>query len=213
MGRLSAAESFERQKFITDRLLIGYSRVTIELQFREKFGVKETIARSSYQAAKDSLVIVEPDSASTRASLLEILHHQLVQTNIDIAKVTDELNLVLETRQARADLDRQILNSIDKGESDRLKLDLKSLPVHRAKYFLSCLDQRSRFRSMATKFVTEIARLNGLYVEELPILRAIQIMANSELIPADTAKSLSSLLENLETSIDRVGKAAVSDSN
>ena len=63
------------------------------------------------------------------------------------------------------------------------------------------------------KIVIEIARLNGLYVEELPILRAIQVMANSELIPADTARSLTSILENLETSIDRVGKPAPVESD
>ena len=216
MPKLSAAESFERDKFIVDRIKMGLSRVSIESQFADRFGLGETQCRLAYQTANDKLVVVDPNhTANTRAAMLEILHHQLVETNRDIAKVTDEINLVLETRSTRSRIEVQLANSIDKDEQAALKSELKSLPVHRSKYLLSALETRSRFRLLIVKMVTEIARLNGLYVEELPILRAIQVMANSELIPADTAKSLSSLLENLETSIDRTGKSkvAVTDMN
>jgi len=216
MPRLSEAESFERDKFIVDRIKMGLSRVSIESQFAARFGLGETQCRLAYQTANDKLVIVDPNhTKNTRCSLLEILHHQLVETNRDISRVSQEIDLILETRSTRSRIEVQLASSIDKDEQAALKSELKSLPVHRSKYLLSCLDQRSRFRALVIKFVTEIARLNGLYVEELPILRAIQVMANSELIPADTAKSLSSLLENLETSIDRTGKGkvAVTDMN
>ena len=131
-------------------------------------------------------------------------------------KVSQQIEAVEADRSRRSTIENQILNSIDTLEIARLTRALKLVPVHRPKYLLSCLDQRSRFRSLVVKFVTEIARLNGLYVEELPILRAIQVMANSELIPADTASGLLSLLGNLETQIDRTsskgkGKTAVTD--
>ncbi len=216
MPKLSAAESFERDKFIVDRIKMGLSRVSIESQFADRFGLGETQTRLAYQTANDKLVIVDPNhTANTRASLLEILHHQLVETNRDLSKLSQEIDLILNTRISRTNLEIQLASSIDKDEQAALKIELKSLPIHRSKYLLSCLDQRSRFRLSIVKMVTEIARLNGLYVEELPILRAIQVMANSELIPADTAKSLSSLLENLETSIERTSlkTAAVTDMN
>jgi hypothetical protein len=195
---------------------MGLSRVTIESQFADRFGLGETQTRLAYQTANDSLIVVDPNhTANTRASLLEVLHHQLVETNRDISRVSQEIDLILNTRIKRTNLELQLASSIDKDEQASLKIELKLLPVHRSKYLLSCLDQRSRFRLSIVKMVTEIARLNGLYVEELPILRAIQVMANSELIPADTAKSLSTLLENLETGIDRIGskKAVVTDMN
>jgi hypothetical protein len=205
---------------------MGLSRVVIEKQFSEHFNVKETQSRLAFQTANDSLIVVDPNhAANTRASLLEILHHQLVETNRDIGRITDEIDLILETRSNRSRIEAQILNSIDDKKIASLKIELKSLPVHRSKYLLSCLDQRARFRLLIVKMVTEIARLNGLYVEEMPILRAIQVMANSELIPADTASGLLTILGNLETSIDRAsaphkggrldskGKAAVTDMN
>lgn len=196
---------------------MGLSRVTIESQFADRFGLGETQTRLAYQTANDSLIVVDPNhAANTRASLLEILHHQLVETNRDISRVSQEIDLILNTRIKRTNLELQLAESIDKDKIAALKIELKSLPVHRSKYLLSCLDQRSRFRTIVLKFVTEIARLNGLYVEELPILRAIQVMANSQLIPADTASSLLSLLGNLETQIDRTsskGRTAVTDMN
>jgi hypothetical protein len=205
MPKLSAAESFERDKFIVDRIKMGLSRVSIEKQFAERFHIKETQARLAYQTANDSLIVVDPNhTARIRSSLLEILHHQLVETNRDIGKVSQEIDLILETRSTRSRIEALILSSIDKVEQAALKIELKSLPVHRSKYLLSCLDQRSRFRLLIVKMVTEIARLNGLYVEEMPILRAIQVMANSELIPADTACGLLTILGNLENSIDKI---------
>jgi hypothetical protein len=220
MGRLSEAETFDRNKFIIDRIKMGLSRVSIERDFAAKFGLGDTQTRLAYQTANDSLIVVDPNhTANTRAGLLEILHNQLVDTNRDIAKISQEIDLILETRSTRSNIEVQLAGSIDKDEIARLKIELKSLPVHRSKYLLSCLDQRSRFRGLIIKFVTEIARLNGLYVEELPILRAIQIMANSELIPAETASGLLSLLGNLETQIDKLpapankGRAVVTDMN
>jgi hypothetical protein len=217
MPKLSVAESFERDKFIVDRIKMGLSRVSIESQFADRFGLGETQTRLAYQTANDKLVIVDPNhTANTRAAMLEIIHAQLVGVQQDIGKLSVEIQLVESARSRRANIENQILNSIDTLEIARLTRELKLVPVYRPKHLLSCLDQRARLRAMVVKFVTEIARLNGLYVEELPILRAIQIMANSELIPADTAKSLSSLLENLETSIDRTGskaRAAVTDMN
>ena len=103
MPKLSAAESFERDKFIVDRIKMGLSRVSIESQFADRFGLGETQCRLAYQTANDKLVVVDPNhTANTRAAMLEILHHQLVETNRDIAKVTDEINLVLETRSTRS---------------------------------------------------------------------------------------------------------------
>jgi hypothetical protein len=205
MGRLSEAEIFDRNKFIIDRIRMGLSRVSIERDFAAKFQLGDTQTRLAYQTANDSLIVVDPNhAANTRAGLLEILHQQLVETNRDIGKVSQEIDLILETRSTRSRIEALILSSIDKVEQAALKIELKSLPVHRSKYLLSCLDQRSRFRLLIVKMVTEIARLNGLYVEEMPILRAIQVMANSELIPADTACGLLTILGNLETSIDKI---------
>ena len=216
MGRLSEAESFERNKFITDRIRMGLSRVTIEREFALRFELGETQTRLAYQTANDSLIVVDPNHAAhARASMLEIIHAQLMGVQQDIGKLTQEIDAFSAARSRREDINRQILNSTTKGEIDRLNKELKLVPVYRSKYLLSCLDQRSKCRSLIVKFVTEIARLNGLYVEELPILRAIQIMANSELIPADTASGLLSLLGNLESQIDRTGKAraVVTDMN
>jgi hypothetical protein len=217
MGRLSEAEKADRNKFIIDRIRMGLSRVSIERDFAAKFQLGDTQTRLAYQTANDSLIVVDPNhTANTRAGLLEILHHQLVETNRDIAKISQEIDLILETRSTRSNIEVQLAGSIDKDEQAALKIELKSLPIHRSKYLLSALETRSKFRLSIMKIVIEIARLNGLYVEELPILRAIQVMANSELIPAETASGLLSLLGNLETSIDRLdskSKTVVTDVN
>jgi hypothetical protein len=214
VGKLSEAELFSRNKFITDRIRMGMSRVVIERQFSESFGVKESVSRSSYQAANDSLIVIDPNHTEhTRAALIEVIYGQLAGVQHDISKISIEIQSVEAARLRRSNIQVQILSSIDANEITRLNRELKSVPQYREKYLISCLEKRSRFRLLVVKFVTEIARLNGLFVEELPILRAIQIMANSELIPAATASGLLSLLGNLESQIDRTGKVAKTDMN
>ena len=44
------------------------------------------------------------------------------------------------------------------------------------------------------------------YVEELPVIRALSILGNSELIPAGVAGSLIDILSNLELALDSVSQ-------
>jgi hypothetical protein len=123
MGRLSEAESFDRNKFIIDRIKLGLSRVSIERDFAAKFQLGDTQTRLAYQTANDSLIVVDPNhAANTRAGLLEILHHQLVETNRDISKLSQEIDLILETRSTRSDIEVQLAGSIDKDEIASLKM-------------------------------------------------------------------------------------------
>lgn len=184
---------------------LGIGKSEIVRQIGSRFGLSETQSRIWYHKANDSLISIDKDHRPrARAAMLEIIHAQLVGVQQDIGKISTEIQLVEDTEKKRNQLLEQLARTDKKVERVPLEQELKGLARFPTRYYITCLDQRSRFRLLVVKFVTEIARLNGLYVEELPILRAIQIMANSELIPADTASGLLSLLGNLETQIDKL---------
>lgn len=195
----------ERIKFVLDRVRMGLSSPEIYRQIMSKYEINRHAASKVYRTALDSTIHIDiSHRAHTRASMLEIIHAQLVGVQQDIGKISVEIQLVEDTEKKRNQLLEELARIDKKVERVPIEQELKGLARFPTRYYITCLDQRSRFRLLVVKFVTEIARLNGLYVEELPILRAIQIMANSELIPADTASGLLGLLGNLETQIDKL---------
>ena len=203
--RMRRIEEEERIVFVVNRIRMGIGKSEIVRQIGSRFGLSETQSRIWYHKANDSLISIDKDHRPrARAAMLEIIHAQLVGVQQDIGKISTEIQLVEDTEKKRNQLLEQLARTDKKVERVPLEQELKGLARFPTRYYITCLDQRSRFRLLVVKFVTEIARLNGLYVEELPILRAIQIMANSELIPADTASGLLSLLGNLETQIDKL---------
>ena len=207
--RMRSIEIEERISFVVDRIRMGIGKAEIVRQIGSRFGLSETQSRIWYHKAADTLINIDKDNVHrVRAAMIEILHSQIIGLQQDLAKVTTEIQSCELARDTRARIQMQL---VDAGDRDRGRLnrELAAIKIVKPSYYLDCINQRSRMRISVVKIVTEIARLNGLYVEELPILRAIQIMANSELIPADMASGLLSLLGNLESSIDSLRSVTV----
>jgi hypothetical protein len=200
--RMRRVEIEERISFAVDRIRMGLSKVEIQHQLGSRFCLSETQSRIWYHKAADSLISIDKEQIPrVRAAMIEVVHAQIIGLQQDLSRVTTEIQSCELARETRARIQMQLIDA-DERDRDRLKRELAAVKTIKPRYYLDCVSQRSKVRISIVKCIVEISRLNGLYVEELPILRAIQIMANSELIPADTASGLLGLLGNLESSID-----------
>jgi hypothetical protein len=207
--RMRQIDREERISFVVDRIRMGLSKSEIVRQIGSRFGLCETQSRIWYHKAADTLISIDKEQINrVRSSMIEIVHSQIIGLQQDLARVTTEIQSCELARETRSRIQAQLIDADDR-ERERLKRELSAIKIIKPRYYLDCINQRSRLRISIVKCVVEISRLNGLYVEELPILRAIQIMANSELIPADTASGLLSLLGNLESSIDSLRAVTV----
>jgi hypothetical protein len=212
-GMKRKIEIEERISFVIDRIRMGLSKSEIVRQIENRYQLSTTQSRVWYIKAADSLISIDKEQIPrVRAAMIEIVHSQIIGLQQDLARVTTEIQSCELARETRSRIQAQLIDANDR-ERERLKRELSAIKIIKPRYYLDCINQRSRFRISIVKCVVEISRLNGLYVEELPILRAIQVMANSELIPSDTASGLLSLLENLESSIDSLRAVTVQTNN
>ncbi len=211
--RMRSVEIEERISFVVDRIRMGLSKSEIVRQIGSRFDLSETQSRIWHIKGADSLISIDKEQIPrVRVAMIEIVHSQIIGLQQDLARVTTEIKSCELARETRSRIQAQLIDADDR-ERERLKRELAAVRPLKSRYYLDCINQRARLRISIVKCVVEISRLNGLYVEELPILRAIQIIANSELIPADTASGLLSLLGNLESSIDSLRVVTVQTAN
>jgi hypothetical protein len=135
--------------------------------------------------------------------MIEIVRAQLIDLQQDIAKLSTEIQSFEENRATRERIQVQLLDTDDR-ERERLKRELAVVRPLKPRYYLDCINQRSKLRLSIITCTTEIGRLEGLYAEELPVIRALSVLANSELIPAGVAGSLIDILSNLELALDAI---------
>jgi hypothetical protein len=135
--------------------------------------------------------------------MIEIVRAQLIGLQQDIAKLSAEIQSYEENRATREMIQVQLLDADDR-ERERLKRELAAVRPLKPRYYLDCINQRSKLRLSIITCTTEIGRLEGLYAEELPVIRALSVLANSELIPAGVAGSLIDILSNLELALDAI---------
>jgi hypothetical protein len=197
-------EEQERIDWILDRIKIGMSKPDLIRQIENRYQLSTTQARIWLHKANDSLISIDKDlRPRVRSTTIEIVRTQLIGLQQDISKVSAEIRSYEENRATRERIQAQLVNADDR-ERERLKRELAAVRLLKPRYYLDCISQRARLRISIVKCVTEIGRLEGLYVEELPVIRALSVLGNSELIPAGVAGSLIDILSNLELALDSV---------
>jgi hypothetical protein len=202
--RMRRIEEEERIVFVVDRIRMGIGKSEIVRQIGSRFRLSETQSRIWYHKANDSLISIDKDHRPrVRAAMIEIVHSQLIGLQQDIAKVSAEIQSYESARATRATIQAQLIGADDR-EREQLKRELAVVRSLKPRYYLDSINQRSRLRISIVKCVTEIGRLEGLYVEELPIIRALSVLSNSELIPSGVAGSLIDVLSNLELALDAI---------
>ena len=193
----------ERIDYILKMVKLGISRVECQTRFQQKYNCGMTQTRVWYSRAIDSLIVVDKDELPrTRAVILEILHAQLVGYHQDSGKITDRLAEMDADRDRRSMIQEQLLIVTDDKQTKALIRELKSVPTHSIKTYLEAVDRRGKTRERIIKCCTEIGRLHGCYVEEMPLSKAISVLAQAEVLPASIASNLLSLIGNFEKQID-----------
>jgi hypothetical protein len=203
-GKKRNIETQERIDWILDRIKIGMSKPDLIRQIENRYQLSTTQARIWLHKASDSLISIDKDHRPrVRANMIEIIHAQLLGIQQDIAKVSAEIQSYEVSRATREKIQVQLLDADDR-ERERLKREVASVRQLKPRYYLDCINQRASLRISIVKCVTEIGRLEGLYTEELPVIRALSVLGNSELIPAGVAGSLIDILSNLELALDSI---------
>ncbi|WP_310482173.1 hypothetical protein [Chamaesiphon sp. VAR_48_metabat_403] len=203
-GKKRDIEAQERIDWILNRLKVGMSKPDLIRQIENRYQISTTQARIWLHKASDSLISIDKyRRPRLRAAMIEIVRAQLIGLQQDIAKVSVEIQSYEVSRATRERIQVQLLDADDR-ERERLKGELTAVRPLKPRYYLDCISQRSSLRISIVKCVTEIGRLEGLYVEELPILRALSVLGNSELIPSGVAGSLIDILSNLELALDAI---------
>jgi hypothetical protein len=202
--RMRSIEIEDRISFVVERIRMGLSKSEIVRQIGSRFGLSETQSRLWYHKANDSLISIDKDRRPrVRATMIEVVRAQLIGLQQDIAKVSAEIQSYEEDRATRERIQMQLVDADDR-ERERIKRQLATVKPLKPRYYLDCMSQRSRLRISIVKCVTEIGRLEGLYVEELPVIRALSVLGSSELIPSGVAGSLIDILSNLELALDAI---------
>ena len=202
--RMRLIDEEERISFVVDRIRMGLSKVEIQRQLGVKFKLSTTQSRIWTNKGQDSIVCIDKDRRPrVRAAMIKIIRSQLVGLQQDIAKVSIEIDSYESARATRATIQAQLVDAEDQ-ERERLKQELAAVKPIKHRHYLDSINLRARLRISIVKCVTEIGRLEGLYVEELPVIRALSILGHSELIPAGVAGSLIDILSNLELALDSI---------
>ena len=202
--KLSQLEVNERIDYVLKLARLGISRFEIQNRITQKYNCGLTQARIWYNRGVDSLIIVDDEKPRTRAMILEIIHSQLVGFQQDLGKISDRIN-AMDANEDRAKMVTEQLSIVtDPTQLKALGKELKSIPYHSTKIYLDAIESRSKTRERIIKCCIEIGRLHGLYVEEMPIIKAIQVMAQSELIPAQVGADLLTLISGFERKLDAV---------
>jgi hypothetical protein len=197
-------EAQERIDWILDRIKIGMSKPDLIRQIENRYQLSTTQARIWLHKASDSLISIDKEHRPRlRAAMIEIVRAQLIGLQQDIAKLSTEIQSFEENRATRERIQVQLLDADDR-ERERLKREFAAVRPLKPRYYLDCINQRASIRISLVKCVTEIGRLEGLYVEELPVIRALSVLGSSELIPAGVAGSLIDILSNLELALDAI---------
>lgn len=206
--RMRSIEIEDRISFVVDRIHMGLSKMEIQRQLGVRFKISSTQSRIWTNKGYDSIVCIDKDQRPrVKAAMIEIIRSQIVGIQQDLARVSTEVQSCELARESRSRIQARLIDidiDGDDRERERLKRELASVRQLKPRYYLDSITQRSRLRISIVKCVTEIGRLEGLYVEELPIIRALSVLGNSELIPAGVAGSLIDILSNLEIALDAI---------
>jgi hypothetical protein len=206
MARITRKQAEERVQFVVSRIRSGLSRVEIIRQIAAEYNTGETQSKEWYIKGADSLIVIDPHQRPrVRAGLIELLHAQLIGYQQDLSVIATDIKKVDDWLVQRTMLQEQLLAAnLDVAREKRLQLELSFIPrlQHNAKTLL--ITHKVGVRDRIVKICTELARLHGLYVEEMPWLRAVQVLVENNLLPAETADNLLALLQDFTSRVEAI---------
>ena len=206
-GKLPKSERESREKFILDRLRLGISRAEIQRQFGAKFSLCPRVCANWVVDVSNSLVLLDPEERDrVRAAMLEVLHSQLVGVQDDIFKLSSEISKIEAARENRDVIVNRLIGCEDAKLRRHLKQEIKLLPKYAWNAYVYSIEARSRLREKAIKICVEIGTLRGLYLQKLPIVRAIEILSSSQIVDTRTARNLIEIINNFEKGLDSISQ-------
>jgi hypothetical protein len=206
MARLTQLQAEERIQFVVSRIRSGLSRIEIMRQIAAEYKTGDTQTKHWYIKGADSLIVVDPkERPRVRAGLIELLHAQLIGYQQDLSAIAVDIKKVDDWLDQREIIHEQLLGSnLDVSREQRLQLELSFIPKVNYKSKTSLIIHKVSIRDRIVKICTEIGRLHGLYVEEMPWLRAVQVLVENNLLPASAAENLLGLLQDFTSKVESI---------
>jgi hypothetical protein len=207
MTKRTKHQTQERIEFVVERIGRGLSRTEIIGQLIDKYGVGNSQAKNWYVRGADSLIVLDPNlRPQVRAGLLELLHVQLNGCYLDMDLVKGEMTRVDAWWAERNDLEATLvaggIDRIDRETEARLRLQLGFIPNLTFKSKTILVIHQGTIRDRIVRICTEIARLHGLYIEEMPWLRAVQVLVENNLLPSGAAENLLRLVQDFTGKVE-----------
>jgi hypothetical protein len=206
MARITQLQGEERIQFVVTRIRSGLSRIEIMRQLAVEYKTGSSQTRFWYMKGADSLIVIDPhERPRVRAGLIELLHAQLIGYQQDLSAIASEIKKVDDWLDQKAMIQEQLLGiNLSVEQVNRFKLELSFIPKlqHNAKTML--ITHKVSVRDRIVKICTELARLHGLYVEEMPWLRAVQVLVENNLLPAETADTMLTLLQDFTSKVEAI---------
>jgi hypothetical protein len=206
MARITQLQGEERIQFVVTRIRSGLSRIEIMRQLAAEYKTGSSQTRFWYMKGADSLIVIDPhERPRVRAGLIELLHAQLIGYQQDLSAIAGEIKKVDDWLDQKAMIQEQLLGiNLSVEQVNRFKLELSFIPKlqHNAKTML--ITHKVSVRDRIVKICTELARLHGLYVEEMPWLKAVQVLVENNLLPAETADTMLTLLQDFTSKVEAI---------
>jgi hypothetical protein len=203
MPQMTVGQKEERYKFVHDLVGTTLSRREITEMVAERFGVTTRTAQNYFTEAMDAITDVDPRSQRrNRAMVIEKLSHLMKASQMDI----DTLERMYQKCQAANDAKEAAMIALDDFESESQEFQLQTesirrMPSHKISLLAGLIAEKGRIRSQLVRTLSDLSRIYGLYTE-MPLIQAIQVMANSELLPPELALKLSSSIVNIQQAIE-----------
>ena len=202
---ISAKQYNDRINYITRLMAIGLSRASIQARIRQEYSCSTTQSQVWWVRANQSLCQYNSDSAGhSRAQILEIVHAQISAYNADLHAINIQLQEIEIAGKRRKEIAIEKQTS-DKAGKIRLNIELSAIPKFKVMTVCDCIERKAKIRSRIIHAAMSLAKIQGLLDRPLQIITAIERLAASELISAETASHLLELLGSLEQRLDRLG--------
>lgn len=171
--RLTPKETADREKFVLEQVRANLSRTQIQALICGEFGVTERNAGRIYNAVIDGIVQRDPNEQRRNRAMMLEM-------------------LYFQASSAQADI-RALQTLITIAELE---------PQVKPNAIAQMIGEKSRVRSQLIKTLSDISRIYGLYTD-MPLLQAISVLANSEMLPPELAGRMLVAIEDISSSIEK----------
>jgi hypothetical protein len=171
--RLTPQQTADRESFVLEKVRANLSRTQIQALICAEFGVTERNAGRIYNMAIDG--IVQRDPGEQRRNRAMMLEMLYFQASSSQADIA-ALQALITTA--------------------RLQPEVKPNAI------AQMIGEKSRVRAQLIKTLSDISRIYGLYTD-MPLLQAISVLANSEMLPPELAGRMLVAIEDISSSIEK----------